>query len=104
MTDIPDLLEQIERTLRDRIAPGGADARYHTALAANALAMVRRQMAQPTAADAPADVAAIRAGAHDDDPSLHARLMADARRRAWIADPTALDPDDRTLIEGQAHG
>ena len=86
MSDALDLIAEAEATLRDRIAPGGPDARYHALLAANALAMARRELHHPPQ-DVTADVAAIRAGAHDGDAALHARLLAAARLRAWIADP-----------------
>ena len=85
-----DLIAEAEAALRRDIAPGGPDARYHALLAANALAMARRELSHPSQ-DAPADVAAIRAGAHDDDAALHARLLAAARHRAWIADPDSIE-------------
>ena len=90
--DLPalDLIAEAEAVLRREVAPGGPDARYHAALAANALAMARRELSHPPR-DAPADVAAIRAGAHDDDAALHARLLAAARHRAWIADPDSIE-------------
>jgi uncharacterized protein YbaP (TraB family) len=31
-------------------------------------------------------------------------LLADARRRAWVSDPSALEASDRALIEGALHG
>ncbi len=115
MTDALDLIAMAETTLRERVAPGGPEARYHALLAANALATAHRELTHPPrdaagsdAADgnaaggsaaggstaegpaqAVADVAAIRAGRHDDDVTLHARLLAAAARRAWIADPTS---------------
>lgn len=110
MTDALDLIAEAEATLRERVAPGGPEARYHALLAANALAIARRELTHPprdtaaattaggnaaggNATDRPAqaaaDVAAIRAGRHDDDVTLHARLLAAAARRAWIADPTS---------------
>ena len=84
MSDALDLIVEAEATLRRDIAPGGPDARYHALLAANALAMAQRELARPSQ-DVTADVAAIRAGAHDHDADLHARLLAAARLRAWIA-------------------
>ncbi len=90
MTNALDLIAEAEATLRHRIAPGGPDARYHALLAANALAMARRELRHPPQ-DVTADVGAIRAGTHDDDAALHARLLAAARLRAWIADPTATE-------------
>lgn len=99
MNDALDLIAAAEEALRRDIAPGGADARYHALLAANALATARRALSLHPAPDVPADAAAIRAGARDDDRSLHAALLADARHRAWVADPACLDPDDRAEIE-----
>ncbi|KIX18905.1 MULTISPECIES: hypothetical protein [Paracoccus] len=90
MSDALDLIAEAEATLRRDIAPGGPDARYHALLAANALAMAQRELARPSR-DVTADVAAIRAGAHDHDADLHARLLAAARLRAWIADPTTAE-------------
>ena len=91
MTDALDLIAEAEAVLRRLVAPGGPDVRYHAALAANALAMARRELSCPPQ-DAMADAAAIRAGAHDGDAALHARLLAAARHRAWIADPEGLEP------------
>lgn len=96
-----DLIAEAETSLRRDVAPGGPDARYHALLAANALATARRALSLPAGASPEPDVAALRAGAHDDDAALFAALMADARRRAWVADPAALAPDDRALTEGE---
>lgn len=93
MSDALDLIATAEALLRDAVAPGGADARYHVLLAANALAMARRELSSPPPAPDHADPAAIRAGRHDGDRALHDRLLRDARRRAWIADPDAVDRD-----------
>lgn len=90
MSDALDLIVEAEATLRRDIAPGGPDARYHALLAANALAMAQRELACPSQ-DVTADVAAIRAGAHDHDTGLHARLLVAARLRAWVADPTTAE-------------
>ena len=96
-----DLIAEAEATLRREVAPGGPEARYHALLAANALATARRALSLPAGAPPEADVPAIRAGAHDDDAALFGALMADARRRAWVADPAALTTEDRALTEGE---
>ncbi|MCG6112728.1 MAG: hypothetical protein MEQ74_11170 [Paracoccus sp.] len=99
MTDALELIAAAEQALREDIAPGGTDARYHALLAANALAMARRELARPPQ-DTTADVAAIRAGAHDGDADLHKALLAAARGRAWVADPGSLDPADQGVPQG----
>ena len=101
MTDALDLIAEAEAVLRRDIAPGGPDARYHAALAANALAMARRALSLPHDEPPKAEIAAIRAGAHDADAGLFAALLADARRRAWIADPASVGPDP---ADGAPHG
>ena len=52
--------------------------------------MAQRELVRPSQ-DVTANVAAIRAGAHDHDADLHARLLAAAQLRAWIADPTTAE-------------
>jgi hypothetical protein len=105
MKDALNLIAEAEAALRDRIAPAAVgDARYHALLAANALATARRALSLLPAPTPSADVAAIRAGAHDGDAALYAALLADARRRAWVSDPSALAASDRALIEGALHG
>jgi hypothetical protein len=96
MSDALDLLAEAQRTLREELAPRlDGEARYLALLASNAVATARRELvaAGPLAAlgaAANADAAAIRAGAHDGDAALFARLLAAARLKAWIADPAAL--------------
>ena len=92
-----DLLDEAARLLREDLAPtltGGA--RYRALLAANAVAMASREagMAGETQDDA-ALVAAIRAGAHDGDEAVYGQLLAQAARRAWVADPAALTEPER---------
>ena len=97
-----DLLDQAATELRQTLAPQltGA-ARYHALLAANAVATAAREaraaphLATAEAALAGLDPAAIRAGAHDQDADLHARLKTRAALRAWIANPRSLSPEDR---------
>ncbi|MCC5985253.1 MAG: hypothetical protein JJU42_12900 [Rhodobacteraceae bacterium] len=97
-----DLLVQAATELREGLAPrlSGA-ARYQALLAANAVATAAREaraaphLARAEEALADLDLAAIRAGAHDSDSALHARLRACAAIRAWIADPRSLSAQDR---------
>jgi len=91
-----DLLDEAARLLREELAPTlTGEARYHTLLAANAVAMAGREAGMKAEPDDAALVAAIRAGAHDGDGALHARLLASAARRAWVADPGALTEAER---------
>lgn len=108
MSDAPDLLAEAQRTLREELAPRlDGEARYLALLAANAVATARRELvvAGPLAAlgaATGADTAAIRAGAHDDDAALFGRLVAAARLRAWIADPSALTEDETRALPPEA--
>ena len=96
MSDALDLLAAAQRALREELAPRlDGEARYLALLAANAVATARRELVvvEPLAAlgaAASAEAAAIRAGAYDGDAALFGRLLAAARLRAWIADPSAL--------------
>jgi hypothetical protein len=36
-------------------------------------------------------------------PGAKVALLADARRRAWVSDPAALEPAERALIEEALH-
>lgn len=104
MSDAPDLLAEAERALREGLAPAlQGEARYLALLAAKAVATARRALAAEAALAAAeaalcADPAAIRAGAHDGDAALSARLLEAARLRAWIADPAALTPDETRAL------
>lgn len=92
-----DLLDEAARLLREALAPTlTGEARYNALLAANAVAMARREAGLEEATQEEADLAAaIRAGAHDGDGALHGRLLAQAARRAWVADPGALTAEER---------
>lgn len=104
------LLEQTAETLRTELAAQLAgETRYLALLAANAVAIAAREAAcsarLTTLASAldGISVAAIRAGHHDADVDLHARLTAHAAVRAWIADPSTLNPAEiRTHLEQTA--
>jgi hypothetical protein len=92
--DAASLLEIARETLQREVIPQLlGDARFKALMVANAMAIARRAAAQPPVpdlADAPALVAAIRAGAHDDDAALAARLRAHAEARCRISAPKAL--------------
>lgn len=98
-----DLLDEAARLLREELAPTlSGEARYTALLAAKAVAMARREagMKEAPQEDAAALAAAIRAGAHDGDRALHDRLLAQAARRAWVADPGALTAEERAAHIG----
>lgn len=96
--DAMDLLDGAAALLRALAPSLSAEARYLALLSANAVATARRDVAlaprvaaarAALGADPAAITAAIRAGRHDDDAALHARLVALAELRAWVADPKA---------------
>lgn len=102
MTDAEALLAEAAALLRDRLAPSlGGAARYEALLAASAVAMAAREIAArpaQAAADAavpPDAVAAIRAGARDDDAALYAALLRAATLRGWVARPSCPTPAER---------
>lgn len=76
---------EIQPFLRD-------DLRLAGLMIANALAIAERELRTPPQGliDAWPLVHAIRAGNHDGDAALHARLAADARERLSIANPRYL--------------
>lgn len=76
---------EIQAFLRD-------DLRITGLMIANALAIAERELRTPPQGmlDAWPLVHAIRAGVHDSDASLHARLAADAAERLSIANPRYL--------------
>lgn len=96
-----ELLAAVEQTLAREVAPSlSGDARFKTLMAASALRMVMRELAQAAqlaeasvqlaAIGSPAElVAAIRAGEHDDDLALHAALFAVALARTRASNPSA---------------
>ena len=97
-----DLLEQAATELREGLAPQlSGPARYQALLAVSAVATAAREaraapyLALAEAVLAGLDVAAIRAGAHDHDAGVHARLQTRAALRAWIADPRSLSAEER---------
>jgi hypothetical protein len=77
---------EIQPFLRD-------DLRLTGLMIANALAIAERELRAPPQGllDAWPLVHALRAGSHDDDPALHARLVADARERLSVANPRYLN-------------
>jgi hypothetical protein len=101
------LLDGAAEVLR-ATAPGLApDARYATLLCASAIATGRRDAATAARSEGLGAAVgglrdAIRAGAHDGDAALHARLLAWAALRAWVADPDALTPRERAALDDVA--
>lgn len=98
-TEAFSLLDGAAATLRDLAPSLTGDARYAVLLSASAVATARRDLGladRVAAARAaiPMDARAIRSGAHDGDAALYDRLLAHARLRAWVADPSfALEPE-----------
>ena len=109
------LLTEAQRTLRERVLPGlTGDARLAALMVASALGMAERELvmgegARPdvhygAGAGAAALVAALRAGRHDGDLDVHARLAQANRLRVGIAKPALLAPGagpGRTDPEGR---
>src|SRR5262245_53539541 len=91
--DAAELLAVARAALEAEIIPGLAgETRLSGLMVARAMAIAERELRAPVAPlpDAPALAAAIRAGRHDGDRELHARLLADAAARLAIANPKAL--------------
>jgi hypothetical protein len=89
------LLDGAAAVLRAAGPTLSGEARYTALLAANAVAIARRELAVAARCAAArdairADASAIRSGRHDTDADLYRRLVAHAILRAWIADPNAL--------------
>lgn len=106
-TDALALLDSAAAVLRAAAPSLPGEGRYTALLSANAVAMARRDVATETRSAAlraaiAAPSAEIRAGAHDDDAALHARLLAYAALRAWVTDPNALTPEERAGVEAAA--
>lgn len=99
------LLDSAACVLR-AVAPSLAgEGRYAALLSANAVATARRDLAMAERAEAArvavaADVAAIRAGAHDDDEALYGRIVAHTAVRAWIADPGSVSEAEQDAYLG----
>lgn len=76
---------EIQPFLRD-------DLRVTALMIVNALAIAERELRAPPQGvlDAWPLVHAIRGGAHDDDATLHARLLADAQERLSVSNPRYL--------------
>jgi hypothetical protein len=89
-----ELLAVARRALLEELVPAlPEDRRYQALMVANALAIAGRELAQPDRED-PAALealaAAIRAGRHDGDAVIHARLLAWATARTAVTNPKAL--------------
>ncbi|MFG1410632.1 DUF6285 domain-containing protein [Xanthobacter sp. VTT E-85241] len=109
-----DLLAIARQTLQGEIAPHlSGDHRYQAAMVANACAIAAREMettpaarlaeaACLEAAQAPSPAAlcaAIRAGAHDADPRLHAALLRLSLIATYRTRPGALRPAERQEVD-----
>ncbi len=92
--DAVALLEIARLTLQTEIIPGlTGDARFKALMVANAMAIAQRAAEQGMVTglpDADGLCRAIRAGLHDDDQALAARLRALAEARCRISAPKAL--------------
>lgn len=101
MTTEPlSLLDSIAHVLREYSRTVSGGARYPILLTANAVSMVRRDIAfqdltKAARAALPAETSTIRSGAADDDRALYDRLVAHAVIRAWIADPNSVTDAER---------
>lgn len=103
-SDAVSLLDRAAALLRETAPTLSGEGRYIMLLAANAIAIARRDVAAAprvakTDAETGSVAAAIRAGEHDDDAALHARLIASAVLRAWVTDPGSLTPAERAAVE-----
>lgn len=89
-----ELLAVARKTLLEELVPAlPEEKRYQALMVANALAIAGRALAAPSAEDAAeleALAAAIRAGRHDGDAALHARLLRWAEARTAVTNPKAL--------------
>ncbi|MFG1398011.1 DUF6285 domain-containing protein [Roseixanthobacter pseudopolyaromaticivorans] len=109
-----DLLAIARKTLQEEIAPQlSGDQRYQAAMVANACAIAGREMATEAvareaeaacldAAQAPSPAAlcaAIRAGARDADPHLHAALLRHSLIATYRTRPGALRPAERQEVD-----
>ncbi|MHB2209453.1 DUF6285 domain-containing protein [Methylobacterium sp. CM6257] len=95
------LLDAARRALTEEVVPGlTGRPRYVALMVANAIGIAAREIAQAETLRAAADqvlagetveglVRAIRAGARDADPDLHAALSAAAEVAAQVWKPTA---------------
>lgn len=89
-----DLLAIARATLLAEVVPDlSGRARFAALMAASAMAIAERALRLPPAEplDDKALCAAIRAGGHDDDAALAARLLAAAEAECRISAPRALD-------------
>ncbi len=84
-----DLLAIARTTLLDEIVPQlSGDVRFKALMVANAMAIAERAImteSTPEQFDIVTICAKIRAGIHDDDPEMAARLLADAEARCRIS-------------------
>jgi hypothetical protein len=96
LPDAPALVAEARRTLLEHVLPAlTGDARIKALMVASALGIASRELAAPAPPSAPAGLAAaIRAGAHDADPALHAALAEAACTRAAIARPASQKAGD----------
>lgn len=92
--DAAELLAVARKTLLEELVPAlPEEKRYQALMIANALAIAGRALAAPPAEDLAgleALAGEIRAGQHDGDAALHARLLRWAEARTAVANPKAL--------------
>jgi hypothetical protein len=94
------LLDGAAAVLRAAAPSLSGEGRYAALLSANAVGAARRDLAMRDRSEAAcaaigAEVAAIRAGAHDEDAGLYRQLVAYAAVRAWVADPGSVSDAER---------
>lgn len=102
------LLDGAAALLRGMAPDLPGETRYAALLSASAVATARRDLAlagriAEARAAVGASAAAIRAGAHDGDGALYARLVALSELRAWVTDPKGA-PEPARAPEPEAVG
>jgi hypothetical protein len=100
-TDALSLLDGAAEVLRALAPTLPGEGRYAALLSASAVATARRDLAlseriAAARAALPEGSAAIRAGRHDGDAVLYAKLLAHTSLRAWVADPASA-PEPRSV-------
>ena len=89
--DATDLLHTARAVLLEKLLPALPEhAVLDARMVASAMAIAMRALAAAAMPAEPGLAAAIRAGRHDDDPALIARLRDTARARLAVSNPRAL--------------
>jgi hypothetical protein len=103
--DPAELLALARETVLGELLPAlPEEKRYAARLVANAIAIAARQIGArtPLSADERRALAsAIRAGRHDGDAALHARLLADVHARLAVSNPKALPREESPQRHGE---